>query len=642
MKLREIMVEIGVEADEEEINNFRNALDNAKSEMASLAKQAAGVGAAIAGALGGLAAFTARESEIAEEFVRVSEAFDLGIDRYQELRFAFQSLNASSDDLHDVFGKLQNRSMRAAEGAQAYQKAFNSLNIEYEHFQQLSPEEQFDTFLAKAREAAEEGHALAGMTQILGSDLARRLLPGIADTSGAMERYVDVAREGGLVIEEELLTRATEAQFSFRLLGATINGLVRNISVRLAPAFQRLSESITNAILVVTDYMHAFGDGLNRVLNEEFYKFATHFRSLNDFVTNTMGGWGNLVKPLIASLGMVITFVTGKAFVGAFVAVKAAMAAAAGVLGVSMLSLAGIILAVGAAVISIGFYIEDFLVLLQGGTSMLTTYLEQAGEKAGGLAAFFDMLINAFRAGIAIVAANFGILATQIGDLFGEMGELIMSLWPIIQFVGLHLMAWIMLVVNAVLLGLNIIVALVRAVVVGLTWVADGLMGLATAVLNFLRPVIELVDRLISRLGGLIGGLLGVGEAAGELEDAEAEVEVKEERDGDGEEPEDTTVTEHTEVSRGGRVPGDTGPEGGGAGGAGMGSAHAAGQDEVWDSLNVPDGRGGGNNINRSSTINIDGNEYHVTTASPQEAAREIDRREEDRLKKLEDNFAYD
>jgi len=603
MKLRELFVEMSVEADDDEVEAFNDSLDNLKNAMGRVVKGAAKMGAAVAAATGGLGVLAARESQLAEEFVRTSQAFDLGTDTYQELRFAFQSLNASSDDLHDTMGKLERRLVRANEGAAQYQRTFAALNIDVQEFLDMPMEERLMGFFDAARDASDSGEALGRLSQILGSDLARRLLPGINDTSGAMERYVAVAQDAGLIIEEELLDNALEAQFSFRLLGAAVSGVTRNIGVRLAPAFARLSDRITDAIVQVADYILILADSFTNFISGEFEHFSQMFEGLNTVVQTYLGGWTPIIKFLIGAFGTLVAVMSGKAIYAAIIAAKVALAKFAAVAGVAFAPAIAAILAIAAGLVWGALLIQDFIGWFTDAQTAVERLAEQSDSDMSSMVDAFYKVAGAVQSIWRVTATMFGAWMMQVRTMVATIQRIFQNLTPLFSLLVPIIVA--VAGVVGILLGLimnyfAMLTNLALLVIEAWSWAAKQVMRVVMPVLGAIGDAIGFMFDQLGRLASLASNIPGV--------DMGGSVEVTRE------EAEERAGTE--EVDEAGR----RGMEGGAASRVDRSRSESR--------------------YEENNNFEYEGPTYNIEGGSPEEIAQAVNKREEDRVKRLEDDYA--
>lgn len=539
MKLRELFVQLGIEADSKQVKEFDQALGNVQRSMRDLVGWAGKMSAAFAGVFAGLGLVTKQSAEFAEEAVRTANAFNMSTDQYQELRFAFQSLNASSDDLHDSLQSIQRAVWRSEEGIKTYTRSLAGLGLQYQDLQGMGAGDQFNRIVLAAREAQAAGQDVSGqLAQIFGSDLSRRILPGILSTEGSFEKFQRMARESGLVIEEDMLIRATEAQLKFRELGATIAGMTRLVGIRLAPAFQRLAESVTTALLSVSQYFNEVLGRFSRFFEEEIAKFIKYFKNLNNFVEDSLGGWTTIVGILSGAFFLFQAAIGGILFRRLLKAFARLKVAAVG-LNKPLLLVGAKFIALGGYVIFLALVIEDMIGYVNGVDSSFGNLTERMID-TGGIVGFLGGLLQGI-VGLMVllidVATAFGRrVVSQFAGMEAEVGTFLDLLALVAAFVGTALVMNFTVAFMLIYGAIQIVVAIVVVFLKILHFIVEGIKTIyhvggfvfrsignffsdvaskARAFLNILKQIASVsfggLTDMISTVGEGLSGLFGRG-----------------------------------------------------------------------------------------------------------------------------------
>lgn len=492
MKLRELFVQLGVEVDVDVVNDFDKALKDVKSSMGDVAKGAAAMGAAIAGAFAGLGLLASREAEFAEEATRTARAFGVSTDMYQKMRFAFLSLNASSDDLADSLASIADKVQRAKMGQKQYIDTLQTIGMTWRDFEGLSPDQMFFKFGESVKATNDPMVQLSASTRILGNDLGRRLLPGLLDTNNTMSRFMNIAEQAGLVIDEDLLEKATEAQISFRELGATFQGVMRIIGIRLAPAFGKLARDITAAILQVTAFVNTTADKFGRLFTEEVEKFIGYFKAINDFVQKQGPGWVNILLATGAALSALVGIIMGKKIVAAAMAIKALFIKTSLAVAIGFAKLILIAAVVALAILAVVLIVEDLMGYFTGAKSWIGDFIEsfKSGEGVlGSFARYLVIVLDWIKILVGFAVQAFRVMAFAIGFLWqeakGPLQVLIATLVIIVTtviLIGVAIAALVFLIIAGVLLALAVWIKFVSALVKAWLWavglVVDAFWGL--------------------------------------------------------------------------------------------------------------------------------------------------------------------
>lgn len=525
-------VSLGVNADTGALKSFDRQLQNVRKSMKDVVTWSGKMAAGVAAVFGSLGLLSKVHSEFAEEAVRTSRAFGLSTDRYQELRFAFQSLNASSDDLHDAMTTLNRRTMQAAEGTVGYRRALQDLGLSVEEMMRLPLDEQLLAFTHGVQNAEDSNRALGAAVHLLGSDLGRRLTQGLSDADSSLDRFMKMARDAGLVIEEDLLIQATAAQLEFRQLSATLTGIMRLIGVRVAPAFGRLARSIHMAIVTTTAYIDNVMARLTRVFEEEVTKFIEYFRALDQTIKQVFGGWKPVVLAVVGAFAAFQGVMGGAAFAGLFKAMGKLFA----IIGIKTVGafvlLAAKALLVIAAIVGIILVVEDLIGYFTGADSWIGDFIDRFAEMqtvTGAIARAFRDFFQESTVYLSFFKGAWDLLRDTVVSFFQSAAEQFQRLLPfIVGFVlgVVGLMVLLVVVVGAVLIGiLKIFTFLMDVFNAVYDFLDENLLPvfqrLGAGIANALGGAVEVVQTLwemlkeipglLSRLPGGQGGLFGEG-----------------------------------------------------------------------------------------------------------------------------------
>jgi hypothetical protein len=537
MKIRELFIELSVQADIDAVRKFEDSLDDLKTTVANVGKAALAMAAAFTAGLAGLGALAAKESEFAEEVARNARAFKLSTQAYQELRFAMLSLNASSDDLTDILGSINKAILEASRGAQTANQWFTDLGITYQELQALSPEDQIYALARATRSAGDEAAAQAAIFGMLGEDLGRRVLPGFTDSTGAMENFGKMAKEAGLIVDDELIQRGAQAQMEFREFGAVLKGLSRQLGLQMAPAFARFARYLIDIATKRGPEINKVIKDFARTVGEELDKVQKYFEYADKVVQQAFGGW----RPLLEGIATAITalgaawaaaklggavlairgIVTGMTALGAGLFAKATLAA----------------ILVGAALLLLVLILEDLYGALAGADSWIGGFvlqLQKAGGASADLAATFKVLVQIMLAtfeAMNIVWQGAQELARVMGFELGGILEFTLFLLATIAVVLVAIVGIIGILVVGFIAGILAIGAalawLIGVIVDALVMIGEGIgdaLWVATeAVTNFFGGIGDWIDRTLGKLKPLvdmmqrIGGLVTGGGEGGFL-----------------------------------------------------------------------------------------------------------------------------
>ena len=228
---------VGLEAD---TNKFRGQMEKATAGVKRFAA-AAGAVAVAGGALikAGL--------DSADEIQKLALRTGVGVEALSALKHAAELSDVSLSQLERGFGQL-NRSLGEAEqGTAAQADAFKALGIDIKTLKQLAPEQQFGLISDRLNALNDEAQAAAIGNDIFGGSY-RKLLPLIKTGSTGMQEAADQAAKLGLVLSEDNVNAAAEANDALTTLSTTASALGRRFALELAPAISIALSGLTERL----------------------------------------------------------------------------------------------------------------------------------------------------------------------------------------------------------------------------------------------------------------------------------------------------------------------------------------------------------------------------------------------------------
>lgn len=426
----------------QEIREYGKALERIKGELEAVgetAKQTALSLAAVAFAGATAAVELARSvGQQATEVERQALLLNLTRREYQEWQHVAQQFGADGRSLVDSFLQINDGAQRALDGSKEMTETFASIGISTRQLKGLNPGQLFELIADRVAVATDRQAAMAAVSQLLGEEAARKLGPALMRGSAAIRAMREEAHELGVVMDDEALATAKEAQTQWRRLTAVARGLRNELGVRLAPA-------ITEVLQGVSAWVRGHRELLGQRVREWVFYLVVAVRKLNEAV-ELIGGWdviffnvatGTGILLLIANLGKV------QAALSAIRVVAAGLRVVFGVIGLEvtvamsplLLLFAGLAFFIGLAVLAV----DDFLTFWRGGQSVLGANLDLLERYVPGFRALRD-LFGAVAELVFNVVQNFGRLKDAVLNGLAPAFELFeIVLRPI---VGLLQLIW--------------------------------------------------------------------------------------------------------------------------------------------------------------------------------------------------------
>ena len=494
MKIREVMAMFGFRIEPGSVDKIKRvdaALDDlvgglqgvqaaAKDAAGFFAKSAATFAAGYGVVITGAAKAAQGTAAYAEEVIRSSEALDVNVGRFQEMKFAFSQLGASTDDLMDAYATLTDRALDATSGSKNYIESFRLIGIEAAELKNKKPQEIFDLFASRAMNAEDRTKAITAAVRLLGDDLGRRIMPAMTSGAESFEEWSRIARETGIVMmPKEALQRARDAQFSFRALAAIAKAFARRMGLELIPTFHRLADWIIEVV------KNAGGlDGIFKRLEKTIKLFDDEMEGLkNNLVlfnraVQALGGYEKVITGIAFALTGLFAVMAGNKMMNLAQALTKAFAlfqanfltkALGGALAGSFSASLGIILLIAASIVAWIFLIEDFVAYMRGGESVLGDLID-GWEKISWLLKPIAVMANVIKGAFEIVLW----IAGGIVDLMTEYKEELLIIWDILKvgiiaaltafagFLSIIILAWAALAAVVAVVAAHLLSIVIR------------------------------------------------------------------------------------------------------------------------------------------------------------------------------------
>lgn len=219
-----------VQATEKELKqlNERQTRTIAKSEQ--MASAFGTVKTAIAGMAAGFALqqlgqMSLQAVETTAKLGNMADATDVSAEKLQQLLFAMRQFNsqANIDDAVEALATLSDHASDAVSGTKSYIESFALIGLTVEELRGKNPVQLFKAF-AEAIETSESStRKMTAASRILGDDLAIKLMPLLALGADGFEKLAQQARASGLILSEDLVEGAQEADRAIKRVTQSIS-----------------------------------------------------------------------------------------------------------------------------------------------------------------------------------------------------------------------------------------------------------------------------------------------------------------------------------------------------------------------------------------------------------------------------------
>lgn len=295
----------------------------AVTALTAVVSAAAAVGAALAGAFVGagkaLADATFSTSQLADELLTLSSTTGLATDTLQELNYASELLDVSTDTVTGSMTKLLKNMSSAADGSSSAAEKFTALGISYTDAEGnlRSTEDVFWDAIDVLGQIENESERDAAAMDLFGKS-ARELNPLIEAGSGAFQDLADEAHNVGYVLDSETLdsfgalddnvqrlsNTATAVKNSFGQVLLPVLTDVTGEAVDLMGQFSGAMAATGGDIDKIGEVIGEFGPQAVKLVEDNFPKILTVVEQvLNALIPVAMA----IVPPLLTAFGNLIT-----------------------------------------------------------------------------------------------------------------------------------------------------------------------------------------------------------------------------------------------------------------------------------------------------------------------------------------------
>lgn len=200
---------------------------------------------------GALGVIVQRSLQAAENLQDMANRANVSAQRLQELSFAATQSGASARDMTDALTRLTRRlGLFAEDGGGPGAAAFERLGISARDAagNVRSSEDVFDEIVRKLQAVGSEAERAAILSSAFGEDAGPKLRQLIEQGTGALERFAEEARKSGVVLDQETISKAADANAAFRQLSQVVSATATIITAEFAPALEDLADKLASTL----------------------------------------------------------------------------------------------------------------------------------------------------------------------------------------------------------------------------------------------------------------------------------------------------------------------------------------------------------------------------------------------------------
>lgn len=415
--LRELIIEIGVDADLETLDKMEKGLDDIK-------KIALGVGVALAGVATSLFALAKSAANYADTIEDTADIIGFTNEELQTLAHAAQlsgsNLEQASNGMRDLNRNLAN----AATGAGPAHDALSELGLSaIDSGGKLKTANQVMIEIADKFKDMENGAKKTKISMDLMGESGVRLIPMLNAGSAGIEDMRQEARDLGLVLDEKAIRAGSDFNDSLDRLMAVFGGLKNSIGAAVIPALMEMVDALREIVVANFDVIRS---GISKFLNG----FIIVVRNVTAFIGFMASGFSKLadivggIMPLLKTIAAIFgAFLVGKTAMAVFDIAKGFGLLAKMIKLVNVQALLIPIL-IGAAVLLVIAIVDDLIAFMEGRPSflgyliankdeILATIMQVFEQVKQWLNQAFEFLFNMIEQGIAAFFEFFGVPADE-------------------------------------------------------------------------------------------------------------------------------------------------------------------------------------------------------------------------------------
>lgn len=476
--VRELLVKLGVKADDRKLKQFDAGLATVKKGMLVAAAAAAALAA-------GLAAITLATARQGDEAAKAGKRVGVTAEEIQELGFAAEQSGASVGDMEKALRRQAVSARDASRGSELAAESYAKIGVDVKDANG-EMKSNIDLLLENADGIASlktETEKLAVVNDIFGRGGAK-LLPLFNEGAAGIEKLRQRARDLGFVMSKE----ATEAaeRFTDRLneLKKIAAGVRNQIGIALMPIITRLIDRFRDWFVSNRAIIDQRLDDVVERITDTVEALGVAFEKVDKAVKDGPGSWGVVFRQVGKVLGAAGLTRILLGLIGPIKAVGTAIFAAFSFLLANPVTL--VFIGIAAAILAVVLVVEDLVVFMQGGNSAF-----------GRFADTFKRSQPIFDAAWRVLTAA-GAAMNAIGAAAADLIVQIPGVTEAVEFLGL---AWDV-VVGGLKIGFDLgFAGFLLSIELGLLAIADGF---------------DLVNLLASDFNGFMSEILGRGgDAAG-------------------------------------------------------------------------------------------------------------------------------
>jgi phage-related protein len=518
--LRELMIEIGIDADTQGLTQLEKGLN----QVMSVAKA---VGVAIIGASAAVFGLAKSTANYADTINDTAQAVGLTNTELQTLGHAAQMSGSSMEEAADGIRFLSRALVAAKEGTGSQADAFQKLGVRAVDAQgkvrnaNVVFNELADGF-AKMPAGAEK----TTMAMELFGRSGTKMIQVLNNGSSGIQAMRQEAISLGLVLDDASIKAGTDFNDAFDRMLGVFNGLKNVVGAAVLPSLTKLVDLLREIVVsnfdIIKQNLTRVFIGLVKAIQyaTTFIGFlGSAFRRVSDVV-------GGLV-PLLKTMGLILlSIMVGQVVVGIYNMAKGFIAVAKSLTLVNASAML-LPLLIGGAIVLAGLIIDDFIAWMDGRPSVLGYLIKNKDQIWAAFTKFIDDMlswidkavlkildyieigITKFLEFFGVTTENAQLAAKNIVDIFRWLWDEIKNALSWLETAFYNSLIWIFEAAKPIMAGLA---EVINSPFEFLKWIADSVKdvfkSIISSITNFVTSTVDSLLSLLLLPGRVIGAML--------------------------------------------------------------------------------------------------------------------------------------
>lgn len=375
--------------------------------------------------------WTQQTAEAGDEAAKAAKRIGITSVEFQELAFAAELSGAEMTDVEVAFRRLAVSARDASEGIGPSAEAFAALGVSATDAEgELKPQIDLFTELAEALSQLENDTLRMALANDIFGRGGARILPLLSEGADGIEAMREEARLLGFVLDEEAAEAAERFVDAQSEVKKVLEGLRNTIGIALIPVFTEMLEGFRDWFIANRDIIKQRLERTAERIAAGLRSIGTAIRVVDRFVVERLGGWEKILIAIGVLIGTLASLKIFASLVTLVQGIAAAFSIVAGIGAVAFGEIIAVVVAVVAVLALLFLAVEDLIVFMRGGDSVIGAFFERFDQGNQVLPKLQELFDAARQAG-----GSFLDIVLQLGKALGTLlGPVLEALQPLLEF----------------------------------------------------------------------------------------------------------------------------------------------------------------------------------------------------------------